>query len=151
MNLLLFGLLPTYCQKIWWAIDWFECFGGFFSSESRSNLSQLQKFEKQTDAGLTQCPPQRKQDTIHQESITHQEKKSAMKEGSKHRRTKYQVSKERQVKRNVKAIGKQQMSPKMVKTPVHYSAPTTKDPRERVPLTVKTDNVSNFPSKEKKV
>lgn len=126
-------------------------FLGGFSPESRSNLSQLQKCEKQSDTGLTQCPPQRKQDTIHQESITHQEKKSAMKEGSKHRRTKYQVSKERQVNRNVKAIGKQQMSPNMVKTPVNYSAPTTKDPQERVPFTVKTDNGNNLPSKEKKV
>lgn len=104
---------------------------------------------KQTDTGLTQCPQQRKQDTAHQEPNTHQKKKSDMKEDFRNPKTIYQASKEQQVRRNDKAKGKHQISPKMDKTPVKYSAAATKEQQERVPSTVKADNGNSLSGEEK--
>ncbi|TWW56509.1 synaptonemal complex protein 2-like [Takifugu flavidus] len=120
-------------------------------SESRSNQSQMPSFcLEETDTGLTQGPLQKRQDAIQQESITHQVKTSDRKEDSKSQRKKHQASKEQQVKRNDQGRGKQQMSPKMEKTPGNHSAPTTKGPQERVQFTGKTDDGKTLSSKEKK-
>lgn len=121
-----------------------------FLSESRSNQSQMPSFcLEETDTGLTQGPLQKRQDAIQQESITHQVKTSDRKEDSKSHRKKHQASKEQQVKRNDQGRGKQQMSPKMEKTPGNHSAPTTKGPQESVQFTGKTDDGKTLSSKEK--
>lgn len=65
------------------------------------------------------------------------------------RRTNYQASKEKQIKRNDRAKGKQQMLPKVDKGLVKHSAPTTKDPQEGLPSTVKADTGKNLSTKEK--
>lgn len=121
-----------------------------FPSESRSNQSQMPSFcLEETDIGLTQCPLQKKQDAIQQESITHQVKTSDRKEDSKSQRKKHQSSKEQQVKRKDQSREKQQMSAKMEKTAGNHSAPTTKGPQERAQFTGKTDDGNTLSSKEK--
>lgn len=60
-----------------------------------------------------------------------------------------QASKEQQVKRNAKAKGKHQISPKLDKTPVKYSAAATKEQLERVPPAVKADSGNSLSSKDK--
>lgn len=61
----------------------------------------------------------------------------------------YQASKEQHVKRNDKAKGKHQISPKMDKTLLKYSAAATKERQERVPPSVKADNGNSLSNKEK--
>lgn len=104
---------------------------------------------EETDTGLTRCPLQKRQDAILQESITQQVKTSDGKEDSKSQRKKHQASKEQQGKRNDQGRGKQQMSPKMQKTPGNHLAPTTKGPQVRVQFTGKTDDGNTLSSKEK--
>lgn len=72
-----------------------------------------------------------------------------MKEDFRTPKTNYQASKAPQVKRNDKAKGEHQISPKMDKTAVKYSAAATKEQQERVPPTVKADNGNSLSSKEK--
>lgn len=72
-----------------------------------------------------------------------------MKENFRNPKTNYQVFKEQQVRRNNKAKGKNQLSPKTDKTPVKYSAAATKEQKGRVPPSVKADNGNSLSSKEK--